>query len=182
MLTYKIKIRNNIDVSDYCKNYSFLFRKLYTNYELSADKNFQKELHAKYGLDSWFYASCCIDVKAKLVQNTTQKTKQLAYIESIKKELTNNKFNGKLAKRKEYRLHQKLTYLEKRQNKSIVFGGLVNLQKISRLANNKINNKIELDIAKAEYKSQRILPIYSVGDANANGNRKFDFFFNIINV
>jgi IS605 OrfB family transposase len=178
MLTYKLKIKNNIDVHNYCKNYSFLFRKLYANFDLFADPTFKKDLQNKYNLDSWFYESCKIDVKTKLAKNTTQKTKQLVYIENIKKELSNTKFEGKRAKRKEYRLHQKLVYLEKRIHKPIVFGGLVNLQKISRLANDKEINQAELNVAKSVYKTQRILPIYSVGQANCDGNRKFDFQFN----
>jgi IS605 OrfB family transposase len=178
MLTYKLKIKNNIDVSNYCKNYSFLFKKLYTNFELSADPNFKKDLQNKYNLDSWFYTSCCVDVKTKLSQNATQEAKQLKHIENIKKELSNTKFEGKLAKRKEYRLYQKLVYLEKRHNKPIVFGDLTNLQKISYLANDKEKNRTELDNVKKAYKSQRILPIYSVGQAAYNGNRKFEFQFN----
>jgi IS605 OrfB family transposase len=155
-----------------------LFRKLYANFDLSADPNFKKDLQKKFGLDTWFLNSCNFDIKAKLAQNTTQKEKQIKHIESIKGELSNTKFKGKKAKRKEYRLHQKLSYLEKRVDNPIVFGGLTNLQKISFLSNDKETNRTELNIAKEVYKSQRILPIYSIGQANCNGNRKFDFNFN----
>ncbi|MEN9613506.1 MAG: hypothetical protein RLZZ628_4320, partial [Bacteroidota bacterium] len=72
MLTFKLKLKKALDLSDYCKNYSFLYRKLYANFELSKDENFKKDLQAKYNLDSWFYESCCIEVKTKLAQEKTQ--------------------------------------------------------------------------------------------------------------
>lgn len=47
MITYKLKIKNTIDISEYCENYSYMFRKLYVNFELSQDKSFEKELRDK---------------------------------------------------------------------------------------------------------------------------------------
>ena len=177
MLTYKLKIKNNIDISDYCKDYSFLFRKLYANFELSADKHYQKELQAKYGLDSWFFESCKTEVKMKLSQNETQRKKQLLQIQSIEKELLNNNFEGKKGKRKKFYLTEKLGYLKEKQAKKITFGGLSNLQKISFLSNEKEENQEELSLVKAKYYKQRIIPIYSIGEAPQKSNRKFSFDF-----
>jgi hypothetical protein len=75
MLTLKLKLKNTPPVSDYCKNYSFLYRKLYAHFELSKDEISKKDLQTKYDLDSWFYESCCIEVKTKLAQEKTQLTK-----------------------------------------------------------------------------------------------------------
>ncbi len=177
MLTYKLKIKNKIDVSYYCKNYSFLFRKLYANFELSADKNYQKELQAKYGLDSWFFESCKKEVKMKLLQNETQRKKQLLQIQSIEKELLNNNFEGKKGKRKKFYLTEKLGYLKEKQAKKITFGGLSNLQKISFLSNEKQENQTELSLIKKKYYKQRIILIYSIGEAPQKSNRKFSFDF-----
>lgn len=177
MLTYKLKIKNEIDVSYYCKNYSFLFRKLYANFELSADKNYQKELQAKYGLDSWFFESCKTEVKMKLSQNETQKNKQLLQIQNIGKELLNNNFEGKKGKRKKFYLRKKLSLLLKNKDKKITFGGLVNLKKISFLSNKKQENQEELSLVKAKYYKQRIIPVYSIGEAPQKSNRKFSFDF-----
>ena len=177
MLTYKLKIKNKIDVSAYYKNYSFLFRKLYANFELSADKYFQKELQIKFGLDSWFFESCKTEVSMKLAQDKTQKSKQLLQIQSIEKELLNNNFEGKKGKRKKFYLKEKLSYLKEKQDKKITFGGLSNLQKISFLSNEKEENQGELSLAKAKYYKQRIIPIYSIGEAPQKSNRKFSFDF-----
>ena len=177
MLTYKLKIKNNIDINSYCKNYSFLFRKLYANFELSADKNFQKELQAKYGLDSWFFESCKTEVSMKLAQDKTQKSKQLLQLQNIEKELLNNNFEGKKSKRKKFYLQEKSVYLKKKQHKKITFGGLSNLQKISFLSNKKQENQTELSLVKEKYYKQRIIPIYSIGEAPQKSNRKFSFDF-----
>jgi hypothetical protein len=175
MLTLKLKVKNSPTVSDFCKNYSFLYRKLYANFELCRDEKFKKDLQTKYSLDSWFYESACIEVKTKLAQKKTHQEKQAQQIQSLEKELKETKPEGRKGKRKTFRLYQKLAYLQSRQGKSITFGGLNTLRRISFLSNAAAENQEEIAILQRKYQEQRVLPIYSVGEAPQKSNRKFDF-------
>ncbi|MEN9610461.1 MAG: hypothetical protein RLZZ628_1275 [Bacteroidota bacterium] len=175
MITLKLKLKNSPSVSDYCKNYSFLYRKLYANFELSKDENFKKDLQTKYNLDSWFYESCCTEVKTKLAQEETHQKKQAAQIQSLEKELKETKAEGRKGKRKTFRLHRKLAYLQSRQGKSITFGGLTTLRRISFLSNAPAKNQSEITELQKKYQAQRVLPIYSIGEAPQRSNRKFGF-------
>jgi hypothetical protein len=175
MLTLKLKLKHSPAVSDFCKNYSFLYRKLYAHFELSQDENFKKVLQTKYHLDSWFYQSAGIEVKTKLAQEKTQQEKQGEQIQSLQKELKETKSEGRKGKRKTFRLHRKLAYLQSRQGKSITFGGLNTLRRISFLSNDAEENALEIAKLQKKYQEQRVLPIYSVGEAPQKSNRKFDF-------
>jgi hypothetical protein len=177
MITLKLKLKNSPSVSDFCKNYSFLYRKLYANFELSKDENFKKDLQTKYHLDSWFYESCCIEVKTKLAQEKTHTEKQAAQIQRLEKEFQETKPEGRKGKRKTFRLHRKLSYLKSRQGKSITFGGLATLRRISFLSNDRAQNQAEIAERQKKYQEQRVLPIYSIGEAPQKSNRKFGFDF-----
>jgi hypothetical protein len=175
MLTLKLKLKNTPQVSNYCKRYSFLYRKLYANFELSKDEIFKKDLQTKYDLDSWFYESCCIEVQTKLAQEKTQQEKKADQIKSLEKELQETKPEGRKGNRKTFRLHRKLAYLNARQGKSITFGGLATLRRISFLSNDRAPNQSEITELQKKYQEQRVLPIYSVGEAPQKSNRKFRF-------
>jgi hypothetical protein len=175
MLTLKLKVKNSPAVSDFCKNYSFLYRKLYANFELCRDENFKKGLQTKYHLDSWFYESACIEVKTKLAQEKTHSEKQADQIRSLEKELRETNPEGRKGKRKTFRLHRKLSYLQSRQGKSITFGGLNTLRRISFLSNDAEQNALEIVQLQKKYQEQRVLPIYSVGEVPQKSNRKFDW-------
>jgi hypothetical protein len=177
MLTLKLKVKNSLSVSEACKNYSFLYRKLYANFELCRDENFKKALQTKYDLDSWFYESACIEVKTKLAQEKTHQEKQAEQIRSLEKELKETNPEGRKGKRQTFRLHRKLEYLQSRQGKSITFGGLNTLRRISFLSNAAEENSLEITQLQKKYQEQRVLPIYSVGEAHQKSNRKFDFDF-----
>jgi hypothetical protein len=154
-----------------------LYRKLYANFELSKDEKFKKDLQTKYSLDSWFYESCCTEVKTKIAQEETHQEKQAAQIQSLEQELKETKPEGRKGKRKTFRLHQKLGYLQSRQGKSITFGGLTTLRSISFLSNDRARNQSEITELQKKYQEQRVLPIYSIGEAPQKSNRKFGFDF-----
>ncbi|MEO0042004.1 MAG: hypothetical protein RL329_1452 [Bacteroidota bacterium] len=177
MLTLKLKVKNSPPVSDFCKNYSFLYRKLYANFELFKDENFKKGLQTKYHLDSWFYESCGIEVQTKLAQEKTHQEKQANQIQRIENELSETKTEGRKGNRKTFRLHRTMAYLKSRQGKRITFGGLNTLRRISFLSNDSAPNKAEIAQLKTTYQEQRVLPIYSVGEAPQKSNRKFKFDF-----
>jgi hypothetical protein len=178
MLTLKLKLKNPPPVSDYCKSYSFLYRKLYANFELSKDENFKKALQTKYHLDSWFYESCWTEVKTKLAQEKTHQEKQAVQIQRLEKELKDLKPEGRKGNRKRFRWNQKLAYLKSRQGKAITFGGLATLRRISFLSNEQAQNQSEITELQKQYQDQRLLPIYSIGEAPQKSNRKFGFDLN----
>jgi len=177
VITYKLKIKNDINVSEYCENYSYMFRKLYVNFELSQDKSFQKELRERYNLDSWIYESCRMDVETKLAQQETRDLKMGVALEVLQKELDENEFVGIKGKMRRYRVLKKITAIQKAIGKPIVFGGKALLKRISFLSNDKEANDEELVHLKAEYREKRNLPFYSVGEAPQQSNRKFSFDF-----
>jgi hypothetical protein len=177
MITLKLKLKKALEISDFCKNYSFLYRKLYANFELSKDENFKKDLQTKYNLDSWFYESCCTEVKTKIAQEETHQKKQAAQIQSLEKELKETKPEGRKGKGKTFRLHRKLAYLQSRQGKKITFGSLATLRRISFLSNDRAQNQSEITELQKKYQEYRVLPIYSIGEAPQKSNRKFGFDF-----
>jgi IS605 OrfB family transposase len=180
--TIKLDI-SEIDDADFVsqkqKGWSYAFRKLYVNSHLLNDKEFLKKLRTKFSLDAYELNCLIIDVKSKLAKTLTKKSKtedQIIEAENILKE-TNLRPNLR------YKLNNKLVRLNKSLSKEITFGGLVNLQKISYLSNDKLKNKDELKTIRNIYNDSRILPISYYGSKhNKNSNRyfKFDFINNTI--
>ncbi len=173
MLTYKLKIKNTIDVSELCENYSYMFRKLYANFELSQDKGFQKELREKYNLDSWIFESCRMEVKTKLSQQETFQKKNHKMIDCLEKELSDTEFTGIKSRRKKYKIIRKLRHAQSAVNRGITFGARTLLRKIGYLANTE--DKEELQNTQQKYQQSRVLPFSVVGEAPQKSNRKFDF-------
>ena len=83
MLTYKLKIKSISD-SAYVQrkqiNYSYAFRKLYKNFDKLTDPTFKKWMWEEFELDSWDWSSLVMDVKVKVSQEETRKTKILKKI------------------------------------------------------------------------------------------------------
>ncbi|MEK6884960.1 MAG: hypothetical protein AABY22_35340, partial [Nanoarchaeota archaeon] len=185
MKTLKLR-HQGIDITKMQVNYSSMFRELYSNFELSQDKGFQKQLRKKHNLDSWFFDSCLTDVKMKISQDETQKKKKLKRIIELEYILKNSCFSGNKGKRTKFRIIQKLNYLTANVNKKITFGSKSVLRKISYLPNyikqltdgGEIEkSKKELALFKSQYHNTRILPIISIGESPQKSNRKFDFDF-----
>lgn len=154
-----------------------MFRKMYANFELSEDKNFAYELQEKFNLDSWFYQSCKVEVKAKLDALEQIRKEKQRRITEIERELIKNDFTGRKGKRRKYKLCSTLNYLQKSICADITFGGKELLRKISFLSNDKEKNKAELEALKQQYNKKRLLPICSIGESPQASNRKFKFDF-----
>ncbi len=96
MLTFKLNIKQNslqkedkAIIKNYCENYSFLFRKLFVNFEkLKENKqeylDFKDKYQRKYNLDSWFFESCKNEVETKIAQESTQTEKRESKIKVLK--------------------------------------------------------------------------------------------------
>ncbi len=171
MLTVVGKITNMIDVLQFCKDYTFVFHKLYNNWELSEDKAFQKELREKHNLDSWFFQSCKTEVAAKIAQLETRTKKKSEQLDEL---LALVKVEGK---RNRWGVFKKINRLKKAITSDITFGGRDLLKRISFLSNNKKTNEKEIEKLKAEYHKKRIMPITISGEFLKKGNRKFEFDF-----
>lgn len=173
MITLKLKIKNRINVTTDCENYSYLFRKLYSNFELSEDKNFRDELREKFNIDSWIFQSCKTEVAVKLEQQETSNKKKIALLTNLETELS----KSIESKRHKYRVFKKIALLKSSLNDKIIFGGKSILRKISFLSNDREKNKKEINAWTAQYNRNRLLPICIIGETPQKGNRKFDFDF-----
>jgi hypothetical protein len=173
MITLTLKIKNRISVTAYCENYSYLFRKLHSNFELSEDRNFEKELCKKYNVDSYIYQCCKIDVRAKLAQEDTIRNNKISLLNTLEKEIANDI----KSKRHKYRVFKKISQLKSSLNNEVTFGKKRILQKISFLSNDKESNKKEIAIWTEKYHQNRLLPIYIIGETLHKSNRKFNFDF-----
>lgn len=177
MITHKLSIINNINVSNYCECFTGLFHDLYFNFEESEDKNFKNKMRKKYDLDSWIYQSCKTEVKIKLKQFETDTNKKINRLEILSK-IT--KFESKKHK---YKVLQSISYLQNNIGKNIIFGGKSILRRVSFLSNKiksnkqkhkRINNRL-LKKVKNKFKENRLMPISIIGESSKKSNRKFDF-------
>lgn len=156
------------------KNWSYAFRKLYKNSHLINDKDFLSKLSTKYKLKPSELGCLLIDVKNKISQVFTNKSK----IENQILECENKLKLDNIKPNLRHKLTLKLKRLNKSLSKEITFGGLVNMKKISYLSNDKELNKVELDKYKKLYQETRILPIsYYGGKYDVNSNRYFKLNF-----
>ena len=179
MLTYKLKIKscdNNDLVLKMQQDYSYAFRKLYSNFDKINDDSFTDDLCSKYHLDSWQFESLKTDVSTKISQVNTLRLKNQEQQNEVKSELEflENK-NTTKAKRTKFRLKQKRSRLLSFSN--IVFGSKTVLRKLSFLSNDKEKNKAEIKKVKQEYQDNRLLQIFIGGETYHHGNRKFVFDF-----
>lgn len=174
MLTYKLRIKSISDsafVEQKQKDYSFAFRKIYKNFDKIKDPEFKLWVCNEFNLDSWDWASLIMDVKTKISQVQTQKKKLSKKIISLhdKINLIVNK-KTKRDKRNFFKLNNKLNYCRKSLTKDVVFGGKKLLRKVSLKDENYLDYK-------SEFSENRLLPIFSAGDKDKKGNRKFRFDF-----
>lgn len=144
--------------------YSYAFKKLYRNYLLKNDNNFEFYMRKKFNLSNYEYNCLKMDVDTKIKQLQTQKSKLEDEIISIEKELKETTDS-----REKFKLNKKLVKKNKSLSKDIVFGSKYLLQKYTFSKDVKYLN---------EYKNKRILSINYVGSLNdPNSNRYFNFDF-----
>ena len=172
----------------YQKQYSRMFRKMYSNPELMDDDTFMKEcIDRNPLLDASMFGFAKIQLKMKLAQSETARKKQIELIEQYNKELgllEKRILPEKKRKKIFFKLRKKKMRLEEtvRNGHEIVFGGKYNLRKITYNKNMfvKTGDQKYLDAYnkhKKVFLDNRDLPCYFVGRANEHGNRKFNFDF-----
>lgn len=179
MLTRKLKIKNDINVSDYCERYTGMYHELFFHFEESEDKNFQAYIRDKYSMDSWLYQSCKTEVEVKLKQIATSYKKKKAELDEL---LSITEFKSK---RHRYYVLKSIAYLSENIGKNIIFGGKAMIRRISFLSNpiksrkqkHKRMNARELKRVRSNFKNRRMMPISIIGEAPQNSNRKFNFDF-----
>jgi len=180
MLTYKLKLKQNIEIDEYLKQYSSCFRVVFNNLELMSDKSFNDNLKINYPLLGWFIGCVKNDAETKYKQTQTFIKKKNVQISEIEKIILTKTYKDK---KHLYKLKNKLAYLKKSVNNKIVFGGRNLLQEVTKLKQefNKTGNIETYNkylSKKKEYNSKRILPIYSIGEQPQKSNRKFNFNLN----
>jgi len=173
MITYRLEIKNNIDVALWMQQYSYLFKKLYKHFDKLTDKDFERQMLDKYNLmDSWFYQTCKTEVQSKLDKHDIEIQDKKNKLNKLKELLKENKFEKKKTK---YNVIKKVNYLEKylKNNTNITFGGKELLRQITQFKQQGKIKKYKKLLN--EYKNARILNICSIGEAPQTGNRKINF-------
>lgn len=177
------------------KEYSYAFRKLYAQIDKLNDKKIANVLKKKFNLTEIEYRSLQSDVANKYEQTKTNKSNQEQRIIDIACDLKNLKSQDKTNKitRSKFKKNKKIKELEGSLSKNITFGEKVVLRELTKLYNNIEVIKLEKDLIEREkllsvnqikikektkeWKENRILHFYILGEANQKGNRFFDFDF-----
>lgn len=187
MISYKLDIKSNSNpdfVLQKQEEYSYAFRKLYRNFHLKENQEFICDI---YNLSVLEWRSLLQQAEMKVSQTETNKKKLedeiLDLIESSNKLKLKEKRTRKETK-KLFKSNKKLSKKEKSLGNDIVFGSRKLLKEITHLNNKYYNSETEqerlnikqiLDSKKEEFKENRILPLYIIGECGRCGNRLFDF-------
>ena len=139
MLTIKVKYSHEHDFGEYCSQYSYLFKYLYSHAELMADPDTLDMLQNNCPLlDSWFFQSCKTNVLTKLKQFDTIVRKRQEDYDYLMDSLIEDDFENKKERNK---CKVKAERLALRINDNIVFGTIALLRENTMLHNRK--KKIE---------------------------------------
>ncbi len=143
----------------------------------------------KFGLNTIEARSVIVDTKMRLEQNKTNKKNIEERIVDNEKEIEKlrSKSNRKAKDtRKLFKLVKKNAFLSDSLSRDITFGGKDRLKRISYLSNMRGQDiswaggktaSADKELAKLlkEYKNERKLDIFVIGEANQKGNRFFEF-------
>ena len=178
-------------VSRMRERYSYGFRYAYRRIFIKEAGDLMDELKALRGFNDIEVRSLYSEVKMKFDQVMTDKANKEKRIVSIEKRLKKlNEKEKRNAKeiRTIFKLNRRKLLLENSLSKDITFGGKDRLKRIGYLSNcrgqmvpsangKQMNANKEMGRLKKEYKNERRLDIYLLGEANQKGNRFFDFNF-----
>jgi len=173
MITLKLYIKNISDVAfiqNKCNNYSYAFRRMYKMIDESSDVNFIIKFKKTFNLNDIEYRSLLNDVKSFKDRELKQKEKLLQKIKDI-----SDNIDSITNKHKKFKLLNRLSYLNKSVNQNIVFGGRMILSNITSECNKLIRDEKRLKKLRLEFRKNRILPLFLMGEANQKGNRFFNF-------
>jgi len=175
MISLKIKIKECTIVENYAKQYSHAFRIVYANFNNLSKQLENKILKKNNLLDSHIYSCIVSEINIKKEQEKSSKKSKQTLIIKYGEEMS-----LETDKNKRFKLGDKRNKLIGNLEKDIVFGGKSNIQNYVRQLNKyngfgNIENKILAEKYLKKYRDQRIIPYYSIGDANLKGNRKFNF-------
>lgn len=198
MITIPVHIKECNDlpfISGKQKKYSYAFRSVYSSSHKIKDKEFELHIRKKFTLTDIEYRSLVSDVENKIAQTNTNKENQEVRMMEITQDieqLNENKKSNSIT-RKKFKKHKKYRELENSLPQNITFGGKQTLRELTRLHNkitainrelnvekrNKMlsENQSWIDKKTIEWKQNRILHVYLLGEANQKGNRYFDFNF-----
>ncbi len=205
MLTIILNIKqtdNDKLLEQYVQQYTGLFYKFYNNAELLKDKSTKQGMLESFPLfDTSMLEFCIKEIRMKLSQHDTNVKNKDKQVENITKELEDNDFTTKYDKRDKFKAIKKLSSLKKTKDKNICFGGKALLRLVTKYSqeiqclNKKIlkeNDEKEIILLKeqriikqelldktlTEYRSNRKLGVYLIGQSLSKGNRKIDFDLN----
>lgn len=173
MTTKKLYITSISDkeyIKNKCVQYSYVFRSLYKQFELSSDKEFISQFKEHFHLNDIEYRSLVSEVESFTKRKETDKNNKISRIKDLERqydELTNS--------HRKWKVYNKIVQLKKSLNDDVVFGGRHILQQLTK-EHNKENKDIEkINKLKSEFRRKRMRSCFVVGESNYKGNRFFDF-------
>jgi len=163
MLTkwYDIIISNEEDgiLRQMQQQYSYAFRKVYNNMDLTQDVEFIKEIRNKHEISAKGYEYLVKECESFYERNESTIERRKEQIKELRE-----KISQELNPLKRNKINKHIIDLTRSLSRGVVFGGKVILQSITNGNNHK-----------EEYKQNRVLPLCFYGETSRNGNRFFNF-------
>jgi hypothetical protein len=187
-LKLNIKSCDNIELlNQYIEAYTGAFYKMYKSPDLLKDSAYLKSFKNQFICTHTI--NCLVsNVKAKTNAYLAQEEIKKNELQDIERQLQNRKFKTDKELKIKFKLIQKSIYLKQTIGKNISFGGKELQRNITRLSQTiQQQNLTDLELVekqlllakyKAEYKEKRKIPLYLLGQANQNSNRKINFDLN----
>jgi len=179
MLSMKLYFKEMSELLPYIKQYSHAFRMMYNYNGDLRDKNLWGKTIKQNPLMTLTMLDVMVgQVETKIKKDEAVYKQKQEFIIRYTEEMKEHKRNSKKYKKLDKKRNKLIGSLE---NKT-VFGGRINLKKVSYNANMYKNTGDKQYLIAEEkyleiYQDNRLIPFYFTGRANNNGNQFFDFNF-----
>jgi uncharacterized protein YqfB (UPF0267 family) len=140
------------------QNYSYAFRKIYNNMDLTQDKSFIKEIRDKYGISSKTYEYLVKECDSFYKRNKASVENRKKQIEQLRSKMSEEK-----DVKKRIKVNKRIIGLCHSLKGGVVFGGKVLMKTLQKGNENK-----------EKYRKNRILPLCFYGETSRSGNRFFN--------
>ena len=140
------------------QQYSYAFRKVYNNMDLTKDPGFIKEIRDKHGISAKAYEYLVKECESFYKRNESTVKKRKESIAELRKKMASEPDSQKRNK-----INRHIICLNRSLKKGVVFGGKALLRKLTR-------DKKHKDT----FTKNRVLPLCFYGETSRNGNRFFN--------
>jgi hypothetical protein len=141
------------------QRYSYAFRKVYNNMDLTRDARFIEEIRVKHNISAKGYEYLVKECESFYERNKSTIERRKKQISELREKMDKEPIPSKRIK-----INKHIIDLTRSLSKGVVFGGKAVLQSIANGNDHK-----------EEYKRNRLLPLCFYGETSRNGNRFFNF-------